>query len=198
MSYTETITCRVAIQVCIGYLPNGRERHRTFSMKGIHPDATDEAIAAVVRALAPVLAYPIIKVRKVVKRTIIFDEWKAPAAPAAALTLTAQARPELVPAASVPVEPEPVLPACFPLAEEASPWVCEAGEEEKFALAALFALLLLRAWAALYYRGPYPLRGQYPSGAGPPQRPAGKPPPRVACPRLTGVFPADGGLFSEA
>ena len=37
---------------------------------------------------APVLAYPIIKVRKVVKRTIIFDEWKAPAAPALATNAT--------------------------------------------------------------------------------------------------------------
>ena len=59
----EKITCRVAIQVCIGHFPDGRERHRTFSMKGVNPDASPEAIAAVVRALAPVLAYPITKVR---------------------------------------------------------------------------------------------------------------------------------------
>ena len=74
MSYTETLACRVAIQVCIGYFPDGGERHRSFSMKGIRPDASTEAIAEVVRALAPVLAYPITKVRKVVRRTIIFVE----------------------------------------------------------------------------------------------------------------------------
>ena len=74
MSYYEKISCRVAIQVCIGYFPDGRERHRTFSMKGIAPDASFEAIAAVVRALAPLLAYPITKVRKVTKREIFFCE----------------------------------------------------------------------------------------------------------------------------
>ena len=82
MSYTEIISCRVAIQVCIGYFSDGRERHRTFSMKGIRPDAPDEAIAAIVRALAPVLVFPITKVRKVVKRTIVFDDWRASAVPA--------------------------------------------------------------------------------------------------------------------
>ena len=101
MSYTETITCRIAIQVCIGYSPSGRARRRTFSMKGVRPDAPDEAIAAVVRALAPVLAYPVTKVRKVVKRTIVFDEWKSPAAPAAALAAP-------VPAPEVSVWEEPV------------------------------------------------------------------------------------------
>ena len=72
MSYYEIITCRIAIQVCIGHLPNGREMHRTFSMRGINPGASLEAIAEVIRALAPVLAYPITKVRKVTKREIIF------------------------------------------------------------------------------------------------------------------------------
>ena len=76
----EKITCRVAIQVCIGHFPDGRERHRTFSMKGVDPDASPEAIAAVVRALAPVLVYPITKVRKIVKRVIlIFEEGGMPA-----------------------------------------------------------------------------------------------------------------------
>ena len=73
MSYVETFTCRVAIQVCIGYFPDGRKRTRTFSMRGIRPDASVEAIAEIVRALAPLLIHPIIKVRKVVKRTIVFD-----------------------------------------------------------------------------------------------------------------------------
>ena len=74
MSYYEKISCRIAIQVCIGYFPDGRERHRTFSIKGIKPDAPLEAIASFARALAPVLAYPITKVRKVVKREIFFYE----------------------------------------------------------------------------------------------------------------------------
>ena len=43
-------------------------------MRGVNPDAPPESIAAVVRALAPVLAYPITKVRKVVKRRIIIYE----------------------------------------------------------------------------------------------------------------------------
>ena len=79
MSNYEKITCRVAIQVCIGHFLDGRERHRTFSMRGVDPDASPEAIAAVVRALAPVLAYPITKVRKIVKRVIvIFEEGVRP------------------------------------------------------------------------------------------------------------------------
>ena len=91
MSYVEFFTCRVAIQVCTGYLPNGRKRRRTFSMRGIRPDASVESIAAVVRALAPLLIYPIIKVRKIVKRTIIFDpaEFTAPAAPVAVVPVAA-------------------------------------------------------------------------------------------------------------
>ena len=62
-------------------------------MRNIRPDASDEAIAAVVRALAPVLAYPIIKVWKVVKRLIIFDEWRAPAAEQTLAAHAATARP---------------------------------------------------------------------------------------------------------
>ena len=40
MSYYEIISCRVAIQVCVGYLPNGRKKHWTFSMRGIDPNAS--------------------------------------------------------------------------------------------------------------------------------------------------------------
>ena len=83
MSYYEKISCRIAIQVCIGYFPDGRERHRTFSMRGINPDAPLEAIADVIRALAPLLAYPITKVRKVIKREIIFYEEAAMSVPQA-------------------------------------------------------------------------------------------------------------------
>ena len=74
MPYYEKISCRVAIQVCIGHFPDGRERHRTFSIRGVNPDAPLEPIEAVVRALAPILAYPITKVRKVIKRKIFFYE----------------------------------------------------------------------------------------------------------------------------
>ncbi|MDR1049334.1 MAG: hypothetical protein LBL51_06215 [Synergistaceae bacterium] len=62
------ITCRLAIQVCIGRSPSGRARHRTFSIKNIAPDADPSALAAVVRAIAPVLAYPITRVTLVTKR----------------------------------------------------------------------------------------------------------------------------------
>ena len=129
MSYCEIISCRIAIQVCIGYLPNGIEQHRTFSIKGINPDASPEAIAAVVRALAPVLAYPITKVRKVVKRTIDFDDWKAPTAPAPSVSL-------------------PAAPAVVPAASGTSPLVQEGGEEEKIFLM-LLAFAWLRQWAYL-------------------------------------------------
>ena len=70
MSHYNKISCRVAIQVCVGYFPDGRQRHRTFSMRGVNPEASVEAIAEVVRALAPVLVYPITKVRKIVKTII--------------------------------------------------------------------------------------------------------------------------------
>ena len=70
----EKISCRIAIQVCVGHLPSGRGRYRTFSMRGIKPDASPEAIASVIRSLAPLLIYPITKVRKMVKREIFFYE----------------------------------------------------------------------------------------------------------------------------
>ena len=142
MSYTEIITCRLAIQVCIGYFANGRERHRTFSIKGIRPDASDGAIAAIVRALAPVLAYRITKVRKVVKRRIVFDDWKAPAAPALALSPSVAPSQMAVPAAS-----------------GTSPWVYEAGEEEKSVL--LSALYFTQAWAKLRASRGSPQRCRY-------------------------------------
>ena len=77
MLYYEKITCRIAIQVCVGYFPDGRERHRTFSIKSIQPNASFGAISDIIRALAPVLAYPITKVRKVTKREIFFYEPEA-------------------------------------------------------------------------------------------------------------------------
>ena len=46
MSYYEKISCRIAIQVCIGHFPDGRERHRTFSMRGVNPDAPAKSFTA--------------------------------------------------------------------------------------------------------------------------------------------------------
>jgi hypothetical protein len=45
----DKITCRLAIQVCIGHSPSGRARHRTFSIKNIKPGADLSAVAAAVR-----------------------------------------------------------------------------------------------------------------------------------------------------
>jgi hypothetical protein len=67
MAYLELISCRLAIQVRVGYSPSGKEKHRTFSLKNISPDAGAEAIAAVVGAVAPLLKYPVTKVRRVAK-----------------------------------------------------------------------------------------------------------------------------------
>jgi hypothetical protein len=72
--YFEHISCRVAIQLCVGHFPSGRPRRRTISLHNIRRDASPDDIAAVVRALAPLLAYPIIKVRVVRKDALRFDE----------------------------------------------------------------------------------------------------------------------------
>jgi len=53
-------------------------------MRGIRPDASWEAIGNILRALQPVLAYPITKVEKVTSRKIIFYEDATPVAPASA------------------------------------------------------------------------------------------------------------------
>ena len=66
----EKIKCRIAVQICIGHFPDGRERHRTFSLRDINPDVSADAIREIIRALAPLLAYPITKVRKVIKREL--------------------------------------------------------------------------------------------------------------------------------
>jgi hypothetical protein len=70
----DRVTCRLAIQMCVGYFPDGRERHRTFSIKNIDPNAEISALNALVRAIAPLLAYPITKVRLVTKKIrVLFD-----------------------------------------------------------------------------------------------------------------------------
>jgi hypothetical protein len=71
MSRLELVKCRLAIQICIGYFPDGRERHRTFSLQNVRPDATADALASVVRAIAPLLAYPITRVTLVKKYALV-------------------------------------------------------------------------------------------------------------------------------
>jgi hypothetical protein len=72
---SDRVTCRLAIQMCVGYFPDGRERHRTFSIKNIDPNAEISRLSALVRcAIAPLLAYPITKVRLVTKKIrVLFD-----------------------------------------------------------------------------------------------------------------------------
>jgi len=116
-------------------------------MKGIRPDASNEAIDAILRALAPILIYPITQVRKVTKRKIFFIEDAAPATPVACLRPAEVALP--VP---LPVEPEIIPVELGLMPEPAEPempvweWKEEesAGEKERFALALSFMYLL---WA---------------------------------------------------
>jgi hypothetical protein len=69
------ITCRLAIQVCIGCSPRGTARHRTFSIKGIKPDADFSKLAVFVRdCVAPVLACPVTKVTLVKKIPVFLGE----------------------------------------------------------------------------------------------------------------------------
>ena len=81
MAYLKLVRCRLAIQCCIGYFPDGRERHRTFSLQDIRPDASADALASVVRAVAPLLAYPITKVSIVKKYVLMLDNAYAPTTP---------------------------------------------------------------------------------------------------------------------
>jgi hypothetical protein len=67
----------LAIQICTGHFPDGRERHRTFSLKDIRPDADPAALIAVVRAIGSLLAYPVTHARLIVKsRRALFDATK--------------------------------------------------------------------------------------------------------------------------
>jgi len=135
MKYYEVTTCRLAIQVCVGYGPTGRKKHRTFSMKGINPDASWEAIMEVVNALAPLLMHPITDIQKVTKRKIVFYEDAEPAAPSIAL--------------AVPVESEffPAGPVDSPdsLDMEIAIWEEMARQEQEKLALALF-MYMLWAW----------------------------------------------------
>ena len=71
MPHFERTDCRIKIQVCIGRFPDGRARTRTFGIKNVRPDVTADDIAAVVRALAPLLAYPVVQARLVRKYVLV-------------------------------------------------------------------------------------------------------------------------------
>ncbi|MDR0764776.1 MAG: hypothetical protein LBE65_04200 [Synergistaceae bacterium] len=74
MSRFEFVSCRLAIQVCVGHFPDGRERHRTFSLKDIKSDADAAALITVVRAIGSLLAHPVTHARLIVKsRRVLFD-----------------------------------------------------------------------------------------------------------------------------
>jgi hypothetical protein len=80
MSQFEFVSCRLAIQIFIGRFPDGRERHRTFSLKNIRPDADDDALTALVRAVGSLLAYPVTRARLIVKkRRVLFGAESSPA-----------------------------------------------------------------------------------------------------------------------
>ena len=159
MTYYEVTSCRLAIQVCTGYSSGGRARYRTFSMKGIRPDASDEAIGAILRALAPLLLYPIAQVRKVTKRKIFFTDDAAPATPA--ITLPAPV--------SVPMETE-LLPAEAKFVPELIYPEMPVWEEEWLAIA---LLLMYLAWAWNLYC----LRAGFRLGRAPPVQSASPSPP---------------------
>ena len=136
MSYRETVSCRVAIQMCIGHFPDGRPRHRTFSLRDVRPDATPEAIMKIVRALEPLLAHPITKVRKIVKTTrVLFSEEKpvTPAAPAGNQSVRETAAPvsDTAATAPAPVKPE-IIPFRVPESQvaafPAAPYISASGE----------------------------------------------------------------------
>jgi hypothetical protein len=81
LAYFEPVSCRLAIQLCVGYFSDGRERHRTFSIKNIRRDVGADAIAAVVRAIAPLLTYPITKVRLIKKDRLVLEKPASPGTP---------------------------------------------------------------------------------------------------------------------
>ena len=67
MPHCELIDCRIKIQICVGYFPDGRMRTRTFGIKDVRPDVSADDVAAVARVLAPLLAHPVVCVRLVRK-----------------------------------------------------------------------------------------------------------------------------------
>jgi hypothetical protein len=79
----EIVSCRVAIQVCVGKTPGGRPSHRTFSIKGIKPSADITVLASLVRdVIAPLLAYPVTKARLFTKKVRVLPTGTGKTAPA--------------------------------------------------------------------------------------------------------------------
>lgn len=54
--------CYMKFQVRVGYRADGSARTRTFGIRGVRPDISPEDAAACARAIASLLAYPVIRV----------------------------------------------------------------------------------------------------------------------------------------
>ena len=117
MSY-EKITCRIAIQMCVGHFPDGRERHRTISLRHVRPDVSFETVLDLARAIAPVLTYPITKVTKVTKIVLFSCEEQQGAEHAAPCPATLAPPVDAEPVPDVPAKgriiPFPVIPVTAP------------------------------------------------------------------------------------
>lgn len=73
MGYFKLVGCWIKFQICIGYFPDGRMRTRTFGISGVRPDVSADDVAAVAKAIAPLLAHPIVNVRVVRKYELAKD-----------------------------------------------------------------------------------------------------------------------------
>ena len=71
MPYFQLTDCKIKFQLCVGYFPDGRMRTRTFGIGGVRPDAGADDVAAVARAIAPLLAHPVVCVRLVRKYALV-------------------------------------------------------------------------------------------------------------------------------
>jgi hypothetical protein len=120
MAFLRMVSCRLAIQVCIGHFDDGRERRRTFSLSGVRPDADAEAMATVVRAVAKLLKGPITKVRRVTRFTLVMDDGDNESETTKAAETGTAAQPQSAGAMSfnpyLRSAPSPVPAAdCFPI-----------------------------------------------------------------------------------
>ncbi len=77
MPHLQLTECRIKFQLCVGRFPDGRMRTRTFGIKNVRPDVGADDVAAVARAIAPLLAHPIVRVYLRRKYRLV---WTAPAA----------------------------------------------------------------------------------------------------------------------
>ena len=67
LSFFVEVYCRIAIRLCVGHFENGRERYRTVNIRNVRRDVTADEVAAVVRALAPLLDGRVVRVRLIRK-----------------------------------------------------------------------------------------------------------------------------------